>query len=454
MRFASRKRVLEAVLLFALAPSASARMPHLDDWLKLGTPGGYGSEDWTRYERSQLKHQIKQLIPPNLQPAFTGDAYALPPNAWRISFSDRRARIGGGDFSDDNGVEPIDLSDRVVRRDFQDLDLFYGFDLDRRFLHSFTARVNLPILNSQVRGRAYPEGFKPGMTVLGDGGTQDIGDLGLFLKKKLQDQGNWPIGIAAAGALFLPTGSNARKFANEGQGVQVRMPDMSCMFPGRDFTTSPLTSKDFAPMLDMTMPAMPCGMKFGQFPFPLSPDNVFDRFSPDGRLPAMLQPGTGGLSYLAGLFFTRQFLPGDWGPFEPAFGRSALHLGATHKFVTEHDGIDPGDTTTFFASFVKPVFRDYLSLDLSFVGTRQETDHYDGTIIHPFPVPGDPTKVIFKRIERPPFAGGLSGFLAPSLIFSPDPQLRLTVSALVRVKKPELGPAPETAARVGVELTF
>ncbi|MBI5631295.1 MAG: hypothetical protein HY921_10490 [Elusimicrobia bacterium] len=427
------------------------------DFLKLGTAQGYGGEDWLRYERSQIKHQIKQGIPPNLQPAFAGDAYTLPPNAFRIGLSGRFARIGGDDFYDDNEVEPIDLTDRVVTRQFGDLDFLYGFDLNRRFLHSFTLRVNIPVLGSRVGGQAYPEGFKPGMTVLGDGATQDVGDIGIFLKKKLQDQANFPVGVALMGGFTIPMGSNARKFANDGKGVQVRMPDMSCMFPGRDFTTSPLTSADFAPMLGMAMPAMPCGMKVGQFPFPLSPDNVFDRFSPDGRLPALMQPGLGAVSYTAGLFFTRQFLQGDWGPLDSVLGRSAAHLGATHQFVSKHDGIDPGDTTTFFASFVKPLFKDYLSLDTTFLGKRQETDHYDGQIIHPFPTPGvcgGGPCVTFRRIDRPPFQGGISGYIAPSLIFSPDPQIRLTATGMFRVKTPELGPAPAFISRLAMEVTF
>lgn len=456
------RRVLLAGVLLALpAMRGEAQSPGAEgsyrDFLKLGTERGYGGADWARYERSQIKHQIKQAIPPNLQPAFAGDAYTLPPGAFRIGLSGRFARIGGDDFYDDNEVEPIDLTDRTVKRQFGDLDLLYGFDLNRRFLHSFTLRVNIPVLGGHVGGQAYPEGFKPGMTVLGDGAAQDLGDIGVFLKKKLQDQANFPVGVAMMGGVTLPTGSNARRFANEGKGVQVRMPDMSCMFPGRDFTTNPLTSADFAPMLGMPMPAMPCGANVGQFPFPLSPDNVFDRFSADGRLPALMQPGLGSVSYVAGLFFTRQFLQGDWGPLDSVLGRSAAHLGATHQFVSKTDGIDPGDTTTFFLSFVKPLFRDYLALDTTFLGKRQETDHYDGQIIHPFPAPGvcgGGPCVVFRRIDRPPFQGGLSGYLAPSLVFSPDPQVRLTATGMFRVKTPELGPAPAFISRLAMEVTF
>lgn len=445
--------VLTAAL--SLAPVFSAAEPGPVDFVRLGTASGPGGERWTRYERSQIKHQIKQLIPPNLQPAFTGDAYTLPPGAFRIGFSNRDARIGGDDFRDVNGVDPIDMSDRVVKRNFKDLDVLYGFDLDRRFLHSFTLRVNVPLLDSQVGGRAYPLGFGPRdigpsqqMTVFGDGSTRDVGDIGVFLKKKIQDQGNFPVGIAMMGGFTLPTGSSSRKFANEGRGVRARMP-LPAMMEGM-LAMRDLNVNDFLPMLDMPMPVMGNQRTIA---FPLSADNVFDRFSPDGRLPALLQPGLGAMSYSAGLFFTRQFLPGDAGPLGAVLGRSAVHSGAVHRFVFEHDGIDPGDTTDFFLSFVKPLYRDYLALDATFLGKRQETDHYDGQIIHPFPGP-TPGTVVFRRIDRPPFAGGLSGFIAPSLVFSPDPQIRLTTSALFRVKRPELGPAPAFVSRVAMEVTF
>lgn len=432
----------------SLAPVLSAAEPAPLDFVRLGTPSGLGGVHWTRYERSQIKHQIKQLIPPNLQSAFAGDAYTLPPGAFRVGVAGRFARVNGDDFFDDNNAEPVDLSDRVVRRNFSDLDLFYGFDLDRRFLHSFTLRVNVPILNSQVGGVAYPEGFKPGMTLLGDGGTQDLGDIGVFLKKKIEDQGNFPFGVAMMGGVTLPTGSSRRRFANEGRGTQMIMPQADNCMGGPVMTPT----YDIIKMM-LNMPMCVHMDKMVQVPYPASRDGVFDRFATDGRLPAVLQPGLGAVSYTAGLFFSRQFMPGDWGPLDSALGRGAAHMGATHQFVFEHDGVDPGDTTNFFLSFVKPLFRDYLSLDATFLGKRQETDRYSGKIFHPFPN-GQPNQVVFREIDRPPFAGGITGYLAPSLIFSPDPQLRFTLSQLLRVKEPELGPASKRITRLAMEVTF
>jgi len=78
-----------------------------------------------------------------------------------------------------------------------------------------------------------------------------------------------------------------------------------------------------------------------------------------------------------GAFFTRQFEPNSF------LGRGAVHFGVTHKFVSKHDGVDFGDTTTYFASFVKPIYEDFLALDLTFVGFDHEDDHYDGKIPEP-----------------------------------------------------------------------
>jgi hypothetical protein len=61
---------------------------------------------------------------------------------------------------------------------------------------------------------------------------------------------------------------------------------------------------------------------------------------------------------------------------------------------------------------------------------------------------------VFELGDRPSFSGGFTGMVAPSLIFSPDPQIRLTLSALIRVIEPDLGPAPPWVIRVGIDVTF
>ncbi len=61
---------------------------------------------------------------------------------------------------------------------------------------------------------------------------------------------------------------------------------------------------------------------------------------------------------------------------------------------------------------------------------------------------------VFELVDRPDFSGGFTGFLAPSIIFSPDPQIRLSLTGLFRVVEPDLGPAPDWVLRVGMDVIF
>lgn len=462
--------VVTAMPVWAAEPSSGQKPSEgkvlEDEFLKLGTEKGIGGKDWMKFERQQIKFQIEQFIPPLLQSAFTGDAFVLPPNAFRLGFSSRFAHINGDDFFLNGKENTAGFRSLDVDRTFLDFDLLYGFDLGAEYLHSFTLRVNVPVLHSSLDGFIHPNGI-PLIDIVNEGSTFDVGDVSVFLKKKIIDQATFPVGVAVVGGVSFPSGSNEEKFTNNGR-VQVRMPDMSGLFPGRNLLTNPITSKDLP--LNMPIPLKLLGPT-ATMPFPASPDNVFDRFSPDGRLPAVLQPGLGDFSYTVGLFITRQFVPGDFlMDFEEALpeafrdlgrwpGRSAFHMGALHQFTREEDGIDPGDTTTFFASVVKPIYKDYAALDLSFVGFRKEADHYRGTIVQPFTTAADfgagpEPAIIFRQVQRPPFSKGISGFFAPSLIISPDPQIRFTLSTLIRVKEPELGPTPGFVFRAGLEVTF
>ncbi|MFQ5851312.1 MAG: hypothetical protein ACE5JU_12080 [Candidatus Binatia bacterium] len=474
-----------------------------DEFLKLGTEKGIGGKDWMKFERSQIKFQIEQFIPPLLQSAFVGDAFVLPPNAIRFTGSSRFTNIDGGDFFLDHDPNRAVFRDFEVQRQFHDLDFFYGFDLNRKYLHSFTLRVNVPVINSRTNGFIHPNG-QPFIDLRNSSSSLEFGDIGIFVKKKIFDQATFPFGVAVAGAVFLPTGANDKKFGNGGRILATRpdgppgAPDNQeisftqlmknnvasgdwgvpqCFFENFNAANSALcpTGPFKAPASFVLGTVDPSSSFFGQrftgeFPFN---NGIFGRFSPDGRLPAVLQPGTGSFSYGLGLFFTRQFLPEDFlfsaeGALPHSFkdlerfpGRSAFHIGAFHRFNFEDDGIDPGDRTTFFASFVKPFYRDYLALDLSFVGFLQQEDDYKGKIPEPVIVAG-PDGVLgtaddlfeFELIDRPPFSKGFTGLLAPSLIYSPDPQMRFTMSGLFRVVEPELGPAPPWVVRFGVTFTF
>ncbi len=426
-------------------------------FLDLGTERGVGGEDFMRFDRGLIKDQILQFIPPLLQPAFVGHAFVLPPGTFRVSIAARTAKIRGQDFFKGGESNLAGFRDFEVTRQFVDLDLFYGFDLNRRFLHGFTLRVNVPYLSSSTNGAIHPNGV-PFISLMANGSSQAIGDVSVFLKKKVLDQGNAPFGLAVAGAVRLPTGSNEEKFGNngfilarrpdpDGDGVQMSFDALIRLLGGpQNFFNGA-----------WTVPAsMLTGAPQVMTPFPFN-GGVFGRFSGDGRLPSVLQPGTGSFGAMAGVFFTRQFEPSDFGVLGRFPGRSALHAGVLHQFNKASDGVDPGDQTTFFASFVKPVHRDYLALDLTFVGFHQQEDQYEGFIPEP-ELRIDPDTGIemfsFDRVERPGFTGGTTLMLAPSLILSPDPQLRFTATGLFRIKNPDLGPAPNFVLRLASAFTF
>ncbi len=467
-----------------------------DRYLDLGTQAGVlGGEDQQAFERNQIKTQILTFIPPLLRPAFVEHAFVLPPGAMSIGISHRHTRIEGDDFFMNGQPNLAVFEGMTVERDLTDFDFFYGFDLNRKYLHSFTLRVNVPYLNSRTDGFIHPFG-QQFIDIENAGSTQEIGDVGVFLKKKVWDQGNHPFGLAVVGAVFFPTGANDETFGSNGRVTAVRPQppdtiaaqgfdavaaanvamgvwgDPRCIFHNfnlgnRSLCDGPAPGDGGA----LGMPAAgplsfaPGGPNFnnrfvGDFPWN---NGVFGRFAADGRLPSTLQPGTGDFGFLAAAFLTRQFAPNS------VLGRSALHLGVAHNFVQKEDGIDFGDTTTFFASFVKPVYKDFLAADLTFVGFDKENDFYPGKIPEPNIRQCDAGDIaggvggcaavgnevfVFDLVDRPSFAGGFTGMVAPSLIFSPDPQIRVTASGLIRVIEPDLGPAPPFVLRVNMDVIF
>lgn len=465
----------------------------IDDFITLGTAESeYGEEDFFEHDRTQIGKQIKTFVPPLLAPAVTQHGYVLPPGSFRIDFSQRHISLDGDDFFKDGDPNIDTFGDFEVDRTLSDLDLFYGFDLNKKYLHSFTLRVNIPFRNVQTNGAVHPNG-QQFISLENAGSDSHLGDVGVFLKKKVLDQANSGFGLAVVGAVFLPTGSNEGTFGSNGrisasrpqppnltvaQGFDALQQanvangvwgDGRCFFlnfneANRDTCNNNPAFSAPAGAVDGSAPGVqtfsPGGPNFdnrfvGDFPFN---NGVFGRFSADGRLPAILQSGTGSTSFLLGAFLTRQFDANS------VLGRSAFHTGFSHKFVSEDDGIDPGDLTTYFASFVKPVYKDYLSVDLSLIAFDREEDSYAGFIPEPeihtctaadlsvvrnCSAVGDEA-FIFELHERPPFSGGLTGFIAPSIIFSPNPQLRMTLSALFRVVEPDLGPAPEAVLRFSI----
>lgn len=355
----------------------------------------YGEkESVAKLERALIKPMILAFIPPLLDSAVVGNAFVLPPNVFRVSVDYAFTNLTG---KDDFAGGLAAGNKNGVRRQFVNLTLAGGFDLDVKYLHSFTAALVIPYQSTNVRGSVLPAGAG-GPEVFNNGSVGTLGDITLLVKKKLIDQANFPVGVAMAGGVVFPTGSNSQKFGNDGR--------VSCL------------------------PACPGGTQ----------SFIFPRFSDGGGLPSVLQPGNGVPSYLFGGFFTRQFQPGDI-PFLAGtpLDRGAVHFGAVHKWVFESNGVDPGGLTTVFGSVVAPVYKDYLSFEVANVWQIQEEDSYRGT---------------FGGAPRAPFTRGSTGLLGPSFIFSPDPQIRLRANTLFRVKEPELGPSPPFVVNVGIDVTF
>ncbi|MFV2056531.1 MAG: hypothetical protein ACC707_08680, partial [Thiohalomonadales bacterium] len=193
-----------------------------DNFLTLGTDKGeYGGENFIRFDRDQIKNQIKTFIPPLLRPAVTQHAYVLPPKTLNISTTQRFMSIKGDDFFKDGKENLAVFKDFEVNRQLTDLDIFYGFDLDQKYLHSFTLRVNVPYRSSQTDGSVNPNG-QQFINIEAAGSTQGIGDVGLFLKKKLTEQGRNSFGIAVVGAVFLPTGNNNDTYGSKGRITATR----------------------------------------------------------------------------------------------------------------------------------------------------------------------------------------------------------------------------------------
>ena len=351
-------------------------------YLELGV-----DEDFSRYERLRLKDQILTFIPPLYQPAFLGHAYVLPPRTFRVTTSMTFAEIGSSDFFK-GGSKDFTHENHRVRNRTANLDIFYGLD------HNLTLRLNIPYVFNSSEGSVHPNGV-PILDAFIEGNTRDLGDISVFLKKKWLDQGNHPVGFATVVGIQFPTGSNDKKF-------------------------------DFPVSLKNNMTGT-----FG----PIGGTGIFNRFSDDGRLPAPLQPGTGGFGAHLGAFVTRQF----------SGFPSALHVGTLATFLEGDDGVDPGDRVKFFATYVKPVYKDHLSLELGVNGMWKDDDEYSGLFSPP------PAMV---PVPRPPFQGGTVVFASPSIIFNPTPQIRFHLSGSFRLNDPDRGPWPSQIIRLGSTVTF
>ena len=383
-------------------PDLNPKAPE-NDFLELGVDKSY-----VEVQRFSIQDQIQSFIPPLYAPAITQSAFVLPPGAFRVAVTNRNVSIDESDVAGQTqiGARFVHFD---LERNFIDLDLFLGLN------NNYTLRVNVPYVSSSVSQELNP-GFLDPISVFPTASSSEIGDIGVFLKKKFFDQGNFPFSFAGVVALRLPTGSNDETFDAR---TTVDTPAGSGLLP--------------LPAVD------PMGM-----PIAGTSDGTFRRFSNDGRLPAPLQPGLGTLGGSVGVFATR-ILEGN-----TFFGRGALHTGALYNVRPDDDGVDPGDQLTAFISLVKPLFDDNVAIDLTYLIQDQDTDSYDGLMA----VPSLPPVMPPMAVGRPSFSGGTTQFVAASVVVIPNPLFQITLSGLVRVARPELGPSPDTVFRINFQYTL
>lgn len=162
-------------------------------------------------------------------------------------------------------------------------------------------------------------------------------------------------------------------------------------------------------------------------PLPI-PLNLFGRGFFDKRLPPALQPGQGSLGFRVGAAVTRQF------------ERGALHAGVIADLFMDTDGITPGDEIKYGVSYVFPPYdSDTVAIDLSIFGRFKADSKFRG-----FGIMG----------RREDFKNGNVVFFSPSVILTPNPQMRFFLTPEIRISEPNRGPSPEFAFKLGMTYTF
>lgn len=454
--------------------------------LELGT----GPQRFEVLELNLIKSQVKAFIPPLLIPAGNpAHAFVMPPGLNAVAVSVKFTTITPTDFMTKGQVN-LEDKDRSVNRLFFNLQYKHGFDLNRKFLHGFTAIINVPYQTSVIRGSVFLDNIKnrnvssgPGNgfafnAIVNNGGVAEgLGDVNIFIKKKIWDQGSFPVGLAVAGGIFLPTGSHDEKAGDDGR-ITIRC----------EGTVNPTGFGSPG----IGQPGNGCPPRFGEFriaqglgPLPFrDPDQsnakvfvqpgellqppgsrrpVFPRFANNGRYPIGLQPGKGTFSFQVAGFLTKQFVPGDLPGWltGTGFDRSALHFAVVHRFNNEFDGVDAGDTSIFIANYVMPFYKDYLSIQFSSINILQKEDTYRGVFAFPGSADfvsnvktGQKPPLGSFAAPRPTFRHGWTNLIGPSIIYAPDPLIRMTASALVRAGAPNKGPSPHLVMNLGLSFVF
>lgn len=179
---------------------------------------------------------------------------------------------------------------------------------------------------------------------------------------------------------------------------------------------------------DVEFDGAPTMKMFGiGLPLPI-PLNLFSRNFFAQNLPPGLQPGQGAFGFRVGAAVTRQF------------SRGALHAGAIVDLFTNNGGIVPGNELKYGVSYVfPPLDSDILAIDLSLFGRYKRDSEFRG-----FGIMG----------PREDFKYGNVLFFSPSVILTPNPQMRFFVSPEIRILEPNRGPSPEFALSTGMTITF
>ena len=358
-------------------------------------------------ERDRLIEQLRTMIPPLYEPAFSPfHGYTLPARAFRVSVNSDRF-TNNHDFGRDK-VYSLFFDKVKLQNQGVDVDLSYGLTSNS------TMRLVVPLRSTIISGTGHAFRIQP-MVMSMNGSGFGIGDVQLMLKHKWFDQGYKPFNLATVIGMQLPTGKNDTRFEDAQTLVMNGMP--------------------------MGVSAAAGGPKL-------------NLFSNDLRLPNSSQPGTGSWGAMFGVMGTRQL---TWNRF-----RGALHAGALYKAMKDTDqGVRPGNELIFAASFVRPPLEsEHLTFDLTFFGRNKQSERYPGLIMHPepdansMPIMNTDGSLKMFMTPRPPFEHGTVMFLSPSLVIIPKSSLRLTVSPLLRVYEPNQGPSPAFRFVFGATTTF
>lgn len=396
-------------------PAAAPEIPMLknvapddDDYLflKLGQ-----DRDYLAAERWRIVDQLEQAIPPLYEPVRPFHGYTLPPGAWRIGLSTTVAR-NAGDFGRDK-FYALFFDHVKVNATRADLDLFYGFELGR--VRDLTLRINVPYKSQRTSGTGRAFRIDP-MVMTMTGAASGLGDVSLTLKKKWFDQANRsPVTFATMLGAVLPTGASEKQF-NASQTIF---------------------------MNGMAMPVTAF--------MPGSPTiNIFGRTPDDLRFPDSGQPGHGSWGARFGFGVTRQF------------ERSALHAGAVFDLLAKNDGITPGDELRYGASYtLPPLPSDHLAVDLAVFGLWKGAEKFPGLIMHPErdPATGGPFmdasgNLLMFVTPRPDFEHGNQVFFSPTLVYTPRPATRFTLSPSYRLIQPRRGGSPRWMFSAGITQIF